>query len=302
MAWNRPSEDKARARISGEQRNVHLKGLLAGAAVVIGAAVAWWLFLSDSVGRGVTRPVAPKSDKRQIPSVQRHATGTNAPAQVVDEQPKKKTLLEKIRARYGDNIPENLKMTVYYLEHPAKYKFKPSPTRGSIFQHTSEQMIADIALVEPGTMFVIQPEFDSSFDRDFVNAMLDKIDIYDTDTEEQRALKEEVAATKAEIAKMCREQGCQPSVILNQHAKTLYELGNYRRNLENELNEMHDKAEYSDSDIADFYAAANKMLKEKGLPEMVSPDLTKRSIRLARLERRKQKEARENEAKESQKE
>lgn len=45
MAWNRPSEDNLKAKVKGEQRNVRLKGLVAGVIVVVGAAVAaWWLW------------------------------------------------------------------------------------------------------------------------------------------------------------------------------------------------------------------------------------------------------------------
>lgn len=48
MGWNRPSERKVEGRSGGGQRNVHLKGLIAGVIVVLGAGIAAWLLWPNS--------------------------------------------------------------------------------------------------------------------------------------------------------------------------------------------------------------------------------------------------------------
>ena len=87
MAWNRPSDEKAKVNARGEQRNVRLKGLVAGAIVVVGAAVAaWWLWptgesageKSASRNEGHVRDAGKKPAKKPASKSERAGENGNA--------------------------------------------------------------------------------------------------------------------------------------------------------------------------------------------------------------------------------
>ena len=74
MAWNRPSDTKVEGK--GGQRNIHLRGLIAGAMVVLGAGIAAWLIW----------PEGERTDETPSPQVRRRireATPAVAPATAV---------------------------------------------------------------------------------------------------------------------------------------------------------------------------------------------------------------------------
>ena len=56
-----------------------------------------------------------------------------------------------------------------------------------------------------------------------------------------------------------------PSEIMTATAKELYDLGQYRRNLQKEVIAAQHDPNLSDQDVADTVEAANKMLEAKGL-------------------------------------
>ena len=203
--------------------------------------------------------------------------------------------LKQIRDLYGDNIPDNLKPVVYFLEHPPKRVFKVKSTL-SYFRHPSERKIAGVAFAEPGSYFVVKPEFDEAFNKDFINALVDKIEINDDDSDEVKAGKSAMTELKKEIADICRKEAKTPSEVMNEHASAMFELGLYQRDLEKEIERIHTNPDYTDADVEDFCNAANKLLESKGLPPMPFPNLTRRSIHILRAQRQAEKRAaRENE-------
>ena len=88
---------------------------------------------------------------------------------------------------------------------------------------------------------------------------------------------------------------------MNGVADSLYELGKYKRQLEQELTKIRLDASYTDADIGDFVKAANSLLQEKGLAPIPMPNLVRRglSIRMAAANRAK-KEKKAEEAKSNQ--
>lgn len=270
------------------------------AAVLIATAVAgglWWYS-----GRGTTalpekvpekpKVEKPKAEKPQKPAEKPIVTNTPAASPKVrqTEEEKRAARLKRIRDKYGDNIPDNLKAVVYFLEHPPARHFKAQGSHG-YFRHPSERQIAGVVFTEPGTYFVMKPEFGEAFDRDFLNALMDKIDINEGDSEEVRQAKEAMRDVKKEIADACKAGGKKPSEVLNEHATAMYELGQYQRNLEEELNKIRANPDLSDNDVEDFCKAANALLASKGLPQMPLPSLARRGIRLKHAQRRAEKRA-----------
>lgn len=295
----RPSRSSSRQ----SKRPTPVRGILAGVCVVALAVGAWWWISScEETPPPTEKPSKPKVVKPQpIKSAKPAPAPVATPKKPLTKAEKDAALLKEIRDKFGDNIPESLKATVYFLEHPPQKTFKVR-SNADFLRHTSERQLAGVALVEPGTFFVMKPEFDESFDQDFLNALVDKIDINDDDSDETRAIKEGVTDLKREIAEICKRDGKKPSEVMNEHATAMYELGRYQRDLEAELDRIHMNPEYSDKDVEDFCEAANELLKSKGLAPIPHIDLARRSFRIKSHQRMAERKAERDRAKEESKE
>ena len=262
-----------------------------GVLGVLALGTWWWLAGARDTRPYQAKPPAEKPKVASRPEAQTLSPREQpSPAPVATNRPpapedERTTRLKRIREKYGDNIPDNLKAVVYFLEHPPKKTFKAQGAHG-YFRHPSERQIAGVVFTEPGTYFVMKPEFGEAFDRDFANALVDKIEPNDDDSEEVRQAKEAMRDVKKEIAEMCGAQGKKPSEVMNEQATAMYELGLYQRNLEEELDKIHANPELSDKDVEDFCRAANELLASKGLPPMPLPNLARRGIQLKHAQRR----------------
>jgi ABC-type glycerol-3-phosphate transport system substrate-binding protein len=126
-----------------------------------------------------------------------------------------------------------------------------------------------------------RPTFGRRFDADFAESLKEDIEIAETDTAEQKALKQAVIDTKAELSARMKA-GEKPSDIMNDFTGSLYELGQYRRTIEEELTRLKKDETISDNDIVDFVGAANQMLTEKGAKPIQMPKMIFRHISLKR--------------------
>jgi len=239
----------------------------------------------------VEKPKAEKPTKAAA-----RPAATNAPPVVTNAPPtkeeKRAAQLKSIRDKYGDNVPENLKPVVYFLENPPQRTFHPARSKASIFKRRSEREIAAMVTAEPGTWFMRKPVFNERFDEDFRASLGEKIEISDDDTEEQKALKRAVIDTKAELAERMKA-GEAPSAVMGAHADAMYELGQYRRMIQDELGKLKRDAQYSDRDIEDFVKAANKMLADKGAKPIPMPKMVLRHVSLKRAAARAEEMARQ---------
>ena len=282
MAWNRPKESGETITRSLQKRSGDrflAKGTIAGAIVVLGAGIAAWLMWPAEKRGDVT-----SSTKKELIH---EVTPATAP-KVAEKQEKKpfkdlsrEEQLKYYRDKYGDNIPENLKNVVYFLEHPAQREFKMPKSKYAIFRHPSERSIAGLASMEPGRWMMRAPKYDERFDRDFLEAVLDPISISDDDTDEDRKLKQIVIDSKKELIARIK-QGERASDVMNETAQQLYKLGQFKRDLENEIRKVKNDATASDDDYQIAVEAANKLLESKGLPPMRMPSLLMRHVSLSR--------------------
>lgn len=299
------AEKRSRSRMTALGVGTVVGGVLALLVVAAGIYVVKNLGSFGDDGKADSPP-RPARIAEATPALSPVASEGLAEASIVPSKGQKpltsrERQLKEIREKFGDDIPENLKATVYFLEHPPVREFKVKG-RTDYLRHPSERQIAGVALVEPGTFFVVKPEFGESFDRDFQNSLTEEIDINDDDSDETRAVKEGVTNLKREIAEICKREGKKPSEVMNEHAASMYELGQYQRELETELDRIHMNPEYSDKDVEDFCEAANELLKSKGLAPIPHIDLTRRSFRISSYQRMAERKAERERAKEKAKE
>ena len=290
MGWNRQNE-VGRVAPRPPHGKVLLFGLVAGSVVVLGAIGTWW-FLSDSGCRGATRPTERKIGL--IREVTPSAAPTNAPAASVPARKKYKDMTREeklafLQREFGDNPPDNYKAEIYFLKHPPKENIRPygdSPINA--FKNRSERAIASALMMDPGAPMLLKPTFDASLDADFAQHAVDAIEIGEDDTDEVRALKQAVSDTKKELIARVKN-GEKPSDILNAHMDSMYELGKYKSQMTELINEMRNDPSKSDDDVRDFVTAANQLLREKGAREFDMPNLFARQAKLRAMARKASK-------------
>ena len=305
MAWNKSNESgeaisrslrgKSGLKRSGDR--FPLRGVIVGSVVVLGAAGAWWgLSSAGGGGSNSSESSKPKLIKQVTP-----ASAPQATAQPPPPPPRKKykdmtrdEKLEFLRKEFGDNPPDGYKAELYFLKHPPKENIRPygnSPVNA--FKHHCERAIASALTMEPGAPMLMKPTFDARLDADFAQHAVDAIEIGDDDTDEVKALKQAVAETKKELIDRVKN-GENPSDILNAHMDSMYELGKYKSQMSEMINEMRNDPSKSDDDIRDLVTAANKLLRDKGAQEFEMPNLFARQAKLQAMARReKQKETNE---------
>ena len=296
MSWNRPTSNTVDAtsssRPAGRGRRPGLKhGILAGAIIVVLGALCCFIFS----GNETRQDAASMKGRGRIKEVTPAAAPTNAapvPLKKRDHRTAawREERIKKITDQYGTNLPPDLKSYVYYLRNPPQRSFKVK-TPYAYLSHRSERDIADLLMAEPGTFMVIQPEYGESFNQDFANALLDKIEIEPDDSEEVRNVKEFVIAAKKEIADLVRSGGKLPNELMNEHAAMLFKMSGYEANLASELQKAKDNPDLTDADVEDMFKAANVLRKEKGLPEIALPNLSRRSLVLQRRQKRAERKA-----------
>ena len=290
MSWNKPSSAPQPPPKKSAPPTLK-RGLLAGAIIVLLGAAALLLFRPSAA---TPKREAPK-DRGLIKEVTPAAAPTNAapvPLKKRDHRTAawREERIKKITDQYGTNLPPDLKSYVYYLRNPPQRSFKVK-TPYAYLSHRSERDIADLLMAEPGTFMVIQPEYGESFNQDFANALLDKIEIEPDDSEEVRNVKEFVIAAKKEIADLVRSGGKLPNELMNEHAAMLFKMSGYEANLASELQKAKDNPDLTDADVEDMFKAANVLRKEKGLPEIALPNLSRRSLVLQRRQKRAERKA-----------
>ena len=294
MAWNGSKDEPRRGGRGGTSC---AGGRLRKAAAVVGvllvaASAAYFLLPRQEPADVKEPPKAPGLGgmiAEATPSAgPRQQEAVEAPRQTAEER--RRAEIKYFEDRYGTNMPSGVKSHVYFLKNPPKKSFKIR-SKFDYFRHPVERQIASLILVTPGSFMLFPPEYGESFNRDFLAAALDGTKPLPDDDEETLAMKEAVAETIRDMAATQKREGKLPNEILNEHGALLYELGQYEKNLEEELVRAKSDPSVSDDEVSDLFAAANKLRRDRGLPEWKVPDFSKRSLRLQRkLMKRKGRE------------
>ena len=263
MAWNRPTETMVEGKGRGRQRNVHLKGLVVGAVVVAGAAVAWWFF-PNSGGRGATRPTDSKRGliKEVAPALPSKADKADKAApKKIDPNARPKVVGEIVN---GYKLLPNGRMHKVVGVCTVKVNQVSWPL--SIFEEQTDQQIAELLLVRPGTAVVGDGSlYYEDFEKDFREALKKDIPVGPDDTDEERELKAAVNETRKEL-KARMEAGESLSDVMRQAHDQMRELGLYHDELQQEVENIakDTSKQFSEKDIEELVTAANKMLEERG--------------------------------------
>ena len=297
MAWNAPQGGKTpqKRKANGGVRPLFLAVVVL--AAVAGVGVVVWMASGKP-----SSPVADegKKDGRK-PSTIAVAKPTAKPSkqEVAVEEPAYRT------NRWGEVVKRQKPET--YRDERGVLRYKngngrvPNPddfknptrisTRGNMheFKHPVENEIAGLIMTQPGEPLVGEPDY-SNMKQDFVNALLDKIEIGEDDSELDRELKLNVEEMKKELAERVKN-GKDIVEIFKEARRELRASAEYRNSLGELVQEQLYNPEISDEDLASTIKAANKMLEAKGIEPIGETRFLKVRNRMLRAQERRKAEA-----------
>ena len=298
MSWNKPNAESAKREERSVKKSAHLVLFIVIGLVAMGAVVAWLVW-----PKGETRQEAESTKNTRIKEVKPAA----APKPVQEEaKPAPTNLVKTWDGKMVEWPPKDAyKDEQGVWRHPggqmcfdprAKPSFIGTKTR-QIFEHVSENQVANLLTARPGTMYFGTMTMYKSpkFKEDFVNALVSPTDIKEDDSEADKSLKNDVRAAMKELAARVKA-GEDLGEILTETRKELQRLGQYKQDIVKELKESMKGKELTDEDVKDYVTAANQMLEKKGIAPMGVSDLAIRNLRrnVERMALRDQEKQMEN--------
>lgn len=257
------------ASANGKKAPAVIKGLVAGAIVVVAAGAAWY-FLSPKAetttweNKG-TKPGAAEKAKTSL------AAHTNTVTRPVAE--KKIPFWEQADTN-GFTVMQQRKWRAHHMPPPAYTNdsaLYESRLPYEIFNHPSENRIAFYLTHRPGDGLVGTPTFGKRFVNDFLKSLEHPIVVTKDDTPEQAQLKRDMIQVKIDL-KQRLDAGEDISAIMLETHKEYQKLARYKSDIEKELREFRKNPDATLQDVDDFVTAANKMLEAKGIaPISLSP-------------------------------
>ena len=292
MAWNRPSED-GRARSPSAPRRAGtarptVRGAIAGAVVVLGAAVAaWWLWPerdtrqdAASTKRGLIKEVTPAAAPKAKPAVVAEGQGDKAFPEKWDDS---FVTNHELRLHFSKLVSATTAecgvVTERWRMPNGKYwrhQVDPPP----IFDNPSDNAIARVLGDRSGAPMPPCPELDARDLNDaFVKSLVSPIEINEDDKPWVVALKLSVKEARSEIARLIKE-GDTRSVgeILRDHLDE----NNRQAELRGDALKGYYKTlgESGEEAAAEYLNKVNKALEKFGVsPIKTNPQTERRSSR-----------------------
>lgn len=298
MAWNGSTGRGERPQSKPRQPKKRPQGLLVavcGLVVLAGVCVVAWVM---SGGEKPTQKAdGPSKVKKTTPVVSSNTKPAKPVAQ--EESPGVRT------NRWGEVVKRQKPET--YVDERGILRYKkgngrvPNPddfknptrisTRGNMheFKHPVENEIAVLIMAQPGEMIVGEPDY-SNMKQDFVNALIDKIEIDEDDSEMDRELKQNVEELKKELAERVKN-GEDLVEIFKEARRELRMSADYKQNLNDVILEQLYDPSISDDELATAMQAANKMLEAKGIEPIAETRFLKVRKRMLRAQERRKAEA-----------
>ena len=271
-----------------------VRGIVA-AVLVVAVAFGAWYFLSQK-----QEEVKPDAKPKKPAKIETVTPAPAAPPKV--EQPKPEPV-QMVTNRHG-KVVQRKKPETYVdaagveryvkgngrvpLKNPEKYLVKSvvHPNAYPDFKHDSENEIANLLTIESGGMIFGDREYDKRFEQDFVQALMEPVEINEDDSEEDRRIKENVEAAKREIAERIK-QGENLGDILTAEREEIRRLAQYKQQMEEIFHEQISTGEIqTEQDLDDFCKAVNTMLESKGIEPFKISGLMRRRLGLDREKRK----------------
>lgn len=276
MAWNRPSESKP---VAAKNKGTWQRGLLAGILVVALGSIAVWMM------RLPTEDEAREDAKKSRLIKETTPAKTKAQKAETVEQAKKPVQVEQLAAQkpVTNSAPRKLKLWEKGIRVP---KTKPAPPKR--FKYDAEEDIAFFLETEPGETIFGEIPFDHRFIAQLKESFKEPVEIKPDDSEELKQLKKAIQETKDDLQKRMAA-GEDIAQLFADSRHQLIELGNYRRDIINEMMEMAKSDDTPREDFEVYVKAVNAMLEKKGCKPFTPTPMTYKMLELSAKKRNQNK-------------
>ena len=240
--------------------------VLVAALVALIGGVWWWMVVRPE--RAPCQPERPK--KVEKTKVEKPATNAVAEVKPV-HRPKPKVLRHGERPAVTPTVTGNAGPVP---EKPIIPSISYGEVNGSniwpraIFKTREENMLVGLMRTRPGTR-VIQNGFLPGEEERYRAMLALPVTFNDDDTEEERQIKETMAALKKELTEHVADGGNITDIIQKERDQ-LNELAAYREKLRGNLFLLH-KEGGNEQDTEDYLKEANRTLKEYGMDPLPDP-------------------------------
>lgn len=286
MAWNKPSENAAgrRVNVDATSSSRH-RWCIAGAIVVLGAAVAaWWLWPAEE-----TRQDATSTKEGLIKEVE---ASVPAKAEAVKED-----VVEYKHVKNGKYMKyvngEPVWSYPKYKDYGPSHTVKVTRVKSFIektFHNYADRQIASLITHRPGDKIVGSPRYENGFKEQFLKSLTEPELPTADDTPEQRQLKRDVVAVKADL-KARLDAGEDIAAIMSDTRQKLRELSVYKRELEAEVSKHAHADEVSAEDLEDFVTAANRMLEARGIEPFKADGFLRNQTMYRKMQQQRKEQA-----------
>lgn len=255
------------------------KGIIAGLVVVIGAGVVFWYIGSKDTSKPTKEKKAATKQIAEVkPQIVTQAVEV-AEQKVADEPVL--TPEEEKRAKEKAERIAVIKRRQMKLSASVGNDTRPAAPY-AIFNHPSENRIAELLTIEPGTPILLPPHFSERFEEDFKESCKEPIVVSADDSEYEQQLKRDMIDCKIELCNRMAE-GEKLGDILSDAHRELRKLGEIKSEISRTMrNEIRANAR-TQEEVDDYIAAANKMLEAKGIAPIQGNPVLRRSLQRAAL-------------------
>lgn len=271
MAWNRNDTAAPKKAVKGGGLSPAVKGIVAGAVVIVGALVAFFV-----ISGGEKKPA--KAVKEKKPAVIAEVKLAAAPTVVEAAKPsaekpkaeKPKTdgtwLSKKVTRR---EVVTNGTMAVetIYTEDGKKHKYYHD-TAKPVFDNASDQVLALVTADDPHGNAPPLPALGPGFENEFADSLKKEIVIDDNDSEAVKEVKERVKqARQAMLDAMGAGMSAQD--VIAEHRKMVEENAAMRMDAVKGLREYLDKGDAEGA--REYLETMNKALDQMGIMRIEMP-------------------------------
>lgn len=281
MPWNqskRTVEKKPKVRIN-------YKALVGVGFVLLVSVIAWLMIPADE---NIENTESSSKTKRIATTKKLKEKKTLKATTNVVKQTKAKSGKPKERPpqRVGE-IRDGYRLLCDGTLHRVLGVVTNTPGKFSIadktFKHSADVELGNLLMVEPGDDLLGDTAgMYRGFNKEFDEALTEPIEYSDDDTPIQREMKQAVNELRKEL-KDRRAKGEDIEKIMEDTRNQLKELSLYRQELEDEVRKLSTD-DLTQKDYEDLVAAANQMLKERGIKPLEMPSTVRHAIRLRKIQ------------------
>lgn len=260
--WNKPNTaNQPTVKKGGKKPPSKVKGIVAGLVTVCAlGGLCLWLF---STGEADSRPLHTKDRGRIKEVAPARAPSANGSTVARPEANKtaKPTATNAAAVATADASANKPKPKPKYHD---PYGMIKKAIYDEVFENECDRDIAAFLVIEPGTSLLgDESTYYEGYDEIFLESIKEPIIVKSDDTEEVKNLKRAVIEVKADL-KARLDKGESVEAILRETRKEFRELGLFKEELQEQVDELCSKKDLTAEDVDDCVKAANLMLEGRG--------------------------------------